>query len=184
MTYHVRFRTTGIITTSLAKAVAKWVPMAGVLLGMVLASASCASTRLQPGESIVSDSTTLRIAQRVVSVSVPGDSAKLNTRLVYDEATHQFRPVTIFSASGHTRLAFMLDASGRVTTTATTLPYLASVMVADTSRSHIRTTIKTVKVKAPLSRLVKFCIWFTGLTLVAGAGWAYLRFFTPLRLLK
>lgn len=182
MTYHVRFRITGIIA-SLNRA--NGMLMAGVLLTLVLACASCASTRLQPNETLVQDTTTLRTVQRLVSVAVPADSAKLSTRIVFDEATHLFRPVTIFSASGHTRLAFMLDAYGRVTTAAFTAPYEAKVTVTDTDRSHSHTTKEklVVAVKAPLGRLVKFCIWFTGLTLVVGAGWAYLRFFTPLRLL-
>ncbi|MDJ0363575.1 hypothetical protein QMK33_00305 [Hymenobacter sp. H14-R3] len=182
MTYHARFRITGIIASL---NMAKGMPIAGVLLTLVLACASCASTRLQPSESLVSDTTALRQVQRLVSVAVPADSARLTTRIVFDEATHLFRPVTIFSASGHTRLAFMLDASGRVTATAFTAPYVAQVPVTDTDRIRIRTTkeTKVVTVKAPLGRFVKFCIWFTGLTLVVGAGWAYLRFFTPLRLL-
>jgi hypothetical protein len=183
MTYHAPFRNTGIITSPMSRAAMSL--KVGVLIWMALAGASCASARLQPSESVVSDTTTLRQVQRLVSVAVPADSAKLTTRIVFDEATHLFRPVTIFSASGHTRLAFMLDAYGQVTTTAFSAPYVAQVPVTDTERSHIRIVKEkqVVAVKAPLGRFVKFCIWFTGLTLVVGAGWAYLRFFTPLRLL-
>jgi hypothetical protein len=154
-----------------------------MVLMMVLASAGCASTKLQTSETIITDSTTLRTAQRLVAVSVPGDSAKITTRLVYDEATHQFRPVTIYSHSGRTQMAFTLDAFGLITAAAITGPYTAKVTVTDTTRTHTRlaSTTRVVAVKAPKSRFEKFCIGFTCLVIVAILGWAYTRFFTPIR---
>lgn len=154
-----------------------------VMLMAVVASSGCATTRLQASETIIKDSTTLRTAQRLVAVSVPGDSASLRTRLVYDEATHQFRPVTIYSATGRTRMAFSLDAFGFITAAAITGPYTAKVTVTDTTRTHTRlaSTKQVVAVKAPKSRFEKFCIWFTCLVIVAILGWAYTRFFTPIR---
>lgn len=159
---------------------------AGLVVGslvVVLASFGCASTRPLGSETIVTDSATYRLYQRLVAVAVPGDSARLRSRLVYDETTHQFRPVTIFSQAGHTRLAVQLDAFGVLTATAVVPPYVARVVVTDTSRTRTRTTAttQTVAVEAPKSRFVKFCIWFTCLALAAGALWAYSQLTNPFR---
>ena len=180
MTYHARFRNPGIITTLFANALATRL-LAGVLLILVLAG--CASTRLQPNESVVRDTTTMRTVQRLVSVAVPGDSAKLTTRVVYDEATHQFRPVTIFSSVGSMRMAFTLDSYGLVTAAALVAPHAAQVTVTDTDRSHHTFIKQTVPVKAPLGRFVKYCIWFTMLVFVGGGLWVYVHFFSPIRFL-
>ncbi len=186
MNYHAPTRTKGIITNFPILAIAKWVLVAGVLVCLALAGFGCASARLQPTETLVRDTTTLRTVQRLVSVAVPGDSAKLSTRVVYDEATGRFQPVTIFSAVGRTRLAFVLNAYGQVTISALAAPYVAQVAVTDTDRSHTRITKEkeTVAVKAPKSRFVKFCIWFTIGAIAVIAGGAYLKFFTPLRFLS
>lgn len=154
-----------------------------LLLFLVLAGSGCASTKIQGSESIIHDSTSLRVAQRLVAVAVPGDSASLRTRLVWDEATRRFKPVTVFGGTGRTRLAFQLDAFGLVTVSGYTVPYVAQVTVTDTTRSHTRLVRnkEVVAVAAPKSRFVKFCIWFTILVIVACGGWAYTRFFTPIR---
>lgn len=162
--------------------VAEVVLMLGLLF-LVLASSGCASTKIQGSETIIHDSTSLRVAQRLVTVAVPGDSAKLSTRVVWDETTRRFRPVTIFSGSGRSRLAFQMDAWGLVTVSGYSVPYVTQVTVTDTTRSHTRlaSTKEVVAVVAPKSRFVKFCIWFTILVIAACGGWAYTRFFTPFR---
>lgn len=175
--FNLPTRLRGIINRAF---VASWKP---VVLWMVLATVGCASTKPQGSETIIKDSTSLRVAQRLVAVAVPGDSASLRTRLVFDEATRQFKPVTIFSGTGRTRLAFTLDGFGLVTVSGYSVPYVAQVTVTDTTRTHTRlaSTKTVVAVEAPKSRFVKFCIWFTCLAAAASAGWAYTRFFTPFR---
>ncbi|MBD2769707.1 hypothetical protein IC235_17595 [Hymenobacter sp. BT664] len=153
-----------------------WMLKLGALMVLVVASFGCATTRLEPNETIITDSTTKRVVQRMVSVSAPGDSARLRTRIQYDEKTGRFKPVTIYSQAGHTTLAFGLDAFGQVTIQSITAPWTFQVPVTDTQVNH--TSTKTVKqtqvVKAPLSRFVKGCIAFTiGVLLLLTIGLYY-----------
>lgn len=174
---------------SLARAFVAFVVEVALMLGMLYAVAGCASTRpLTSTETEITDSTTLKQVQRLVSVSVPGDSAKLSTRLIFDEKTGLFRPVTIYSHSGHTTLAFTLDAFGMVQASAVTVPFVAQVPVTDTEITRTRKADKTTKtevlVKAPLGRFVWFCIVFTVLAFVGAGLWLYTRFSNPLRFIK
>jgi hypothetical protein len=174
---------------TLAHAVASTVVKAVLMFVALWAVAGCATTRpLTSTETVITDSTVLKQAQRLVAVSVPGDSAKITTRLSYDEATGLFRPVTIYSHSGRTRLAFTLDAYGFLQANAVTVPFVAQVPVTDTeiTRTHkaTKTTKTEVPVKAPLGRFVWFCIVFTVLAFVGAGLWLYTRFSNLSRFIK
>jgi hypothetical protein len=158
-----------------------------VLIGVaLLAFSGCATSKPESNEIIITDSTTRKQVQRLVAVAVPGDSAKLRTRIRYDEATGRFQPVTIYSHSAHGLLTFSLDAYGLVTASTTTAPWLAQVPVTDTEVTHTHSSQErqVVAVKAPLSRFVKFCIGFTIVAFLLLAGVVYLKFFTPFRFIK
>ncbi|GAA4354138.1 hypothetical protein GCM10023185_15510 [Hymenobacter saemangeumensis] len=179
------FRT--LANTRTAKAVAQVVLIVGMFWAVV-ASSGCATTRPSTStETVITDSTTLRQVQRLVAVSVPGDSAKLTTRLAYDERTGRIRPVTIYSNSGHTTLAFSVDAYGLVKVTSITKPFVAQVPVVDTEISRTRqasTTTKTEAVVTQNSRFARYCIGFTVVVLLCAGLWFYIRFFTPFRFIK
>jgi hypothetical protein len=174
---------------TLARGLALVVVEAVLMLVALFVVAGCATTRpLSSTETVITDSTVLRQVQRQVAVSVPGDSAKITTRLTYDEATGLFRPVTIYSHSGHTRLAFTLDAYGFIQANAVTVPFVAQVPVTDTEITHTHKATKTTKtevaVRAPLGRFVWFCIGFTVLVLVGAGLWLCTRFPNLLRFIK
>ncbi|WP_400192812.1 hypothetical protein [Hymenobacter sp. B81] len=176
-------RSTG--TTAFATRAMKLKPFAGVLVWCVCVASGCAPRPISASEVVVKDSTTRKEIQRLASVSVPGASAELSTRLEYDEKTHRFKPVTFYRQSGHTRLFFSIDELGQVTSSAVSAPWLAQVPVTDTevtrTRSEARKERVEVPVKAPMSGLAKFCCWFTGLALLATALTIYLRFFSPFK---
>jgi hypothetical protein len=160
-----------------------WMLKSVAVLVLVVALASCATAKLGTSETVVTDSTTRRQVQRLVAVSVPGDSAKLTSRLEYDEATGLFKPVTIFSYTAHGKLAFSVDAFGLVTASMLTTPWIAQVPVVDTEVTHSRSTKsrEVVPVAAPLSGFVKFCVaFFIGCALLF-SGWLYLKIFTPFK---
>lgn len=124
----------------------------------------------------------------MVAVSVPGDSAKLTTRVVFNEATQRFQPITLFSRSGNVLTAFRLDAYGMATVTAVSVPFVKQVAVFDTETTRTRTADTTTKTEVAtpkrLGGFARFCIGFTVLAFVAGGLWFYLRFLTPFRFLK
>lgn len=176
------FRINGVIHVETSN----WVLMVLAALWVVVASSGCATTKPESNQTIITDSTTRKQVQRLVAVSVPGDSAKLRTRIRYDEATGRFQPVTIYTHSAHGLLTFSLDAYGLVTASTITTPWLTQVPVTDTEVTHNRSSQErqVVAVKAPLSRFVTFCIGFTILAFLLLAGGLYLKFFTPFRFIK
>jgi hypothetical protein len=148
---------------------------------LVVACAGCATTRMGSNEVVVTDSTTRREIQRLVSVSVPADSARLRTKIQFDEKTGKFRPVTVFSRAGHTGLNFLLDANGNVSVYSLATAYTAQVPVTDT---QVQRTISSKQrevqlVKAPLSRFVKFCIGFTIVLTLLFILWLCLKLSPP-----
>jgi hypothetical protein len=175
---HTPFR----ITATLLMELVSWMLKLGAWLWLVGACASCAPTRTGI-QTVVTDSTTLRQVQRLVAVAVPGDSAKLSTRVVYDEATRRFQPVTVFTRSAHGLLSVSLDAFGQLTATTVTAPWVAQVPVTDTERIRSQASHRTVTkpVEVPKSGFVKFCQWFTVLVILVGLLCLYLKFFTPFR---
>lgn len=170
--------------TAMTKAVLMF-GCAWVMLASLLGCASIKPTTTT--ETVVTDSITRRQVERLVAVSVPGDSAKLTTRLVFDERTGHFKPVTIYSHSGHTTLAFTLDAFGLVQASSFTTPFTAQVPVTDTETSRTRaatTKSHTVITEVKTGRFARFCIGFTLVALLLVGGWVYIRFFTPLKFIK
>jgi hypothetical protein len=152
-----------------------------LLISLLVASSGCATSRMEPDEVVITDSTTRKEVQRLVAVSVPGDSASLRTRIQYDEKTGLFRPVTIYSHSGRTNLAFTLDAAGHVTFLSTLLAYTTQVPVVDTEvrRTTSKATTRTQVVEAPKSRFVKFCIGFTIVLTLLFILWLWLKLSPP-----
>ena len=169
-------------------AMTKAVLMLGCAWVMLASLLGCASIKpTTTTETVVTDSITRRQVERLVAVSVPGDSAKLTTRLLYDERTGRFKPVTIYSHSGHTRLAFTLDAFGLVQASSITTPFTAQVPVMDTETSRTRaatTKATTTITEIKTGKFARFCIGFTVVVVLLICGWVYIRFFTPLKFIK
>ncbi len=159
-----------------------WLGLA-LLAGAGVGLASCVRP-LAPTEVVVTDSTTRREVQRLVAVSVPGDSASLTTRLTWDAGRQQFRPVSIYRRVGRLGLWLTVDARGELHTSAAAAATTVQVPVADTYTNRVRVEHKTVvKETFKTHWFDRWARWIAAAAVLLTGGAVYLKFFSPFRFL-